>query len=58
MIQLIVEDEGTVTPMGNRLKELPDENWFAADYCLPWNLVAPSGKIQTDEMRGLKANAL
>jgi hypothetical protein len=57
MIQLTVEHEGTVTPMGNRLKELPDENGFDADHCLPWNSVAPSGKIQIN-MRGLIANAL
>jgi hypothetical protein len=57
MIQLTVEDEGTVTPMGNRLKELPDENGVRCRPLPPLEPGCSFREIQT-EMRGLKANAL
>jgi hypothetical protein len=36
MIELAAEHEGAVTPIGNKLNELPkEEGVFEADHCLP-----------------------
>jgi hypothetical protein len=36
MIELAAEQEGAVTPIGNKLNELPkEEGVFEADHCLP-----------------------
>jgi hypothetical protein len=57
MIELAVEHEGTVTPIGNRLNELPKESVFKADNCLPL-VTGCLFRGNANGSEGMKANAL
>jgi hypothetical protein len=47
MIELAAEHEGAVTPIGNKLNELPkEEGVFEADHCLPCNWLPLPGKCK------------
>jgi hypothetical protein len=57
MIQLAVEHEGAVTPIGNKLNELPKEGVFETDHCLPL-VTGCLFRGNANRSEGMKANAL